>query len=83
MVKCALCRGRVALTKQLCNDCHVFKELMTRFGKDQVIVRHVLPALAVCRVRANANTKKFSSTPTPPSLCTLLLRRARVRAWPQ
>ena len=39
MVKCALCRGRVALTKQLCNDCHVFKELMTRFGKDQVIVR--------------------------------------------
>ena len=54
MVKCALCRGRVTLTKQLCNDCHVFKELMTRFGKDAVIVR--LPMCAFSwGVRLNAN----------------------------
>lgn len=37
-MKCALCRGRIALTKQLCQDCHIWKELMQRYGKDAVIV---------------------------------------------
>ena len=74
MVKCALCRGRVALTKQLCNDCHVFKELMTRFGKDQVIVRHVLPLArfgSVSSARKRKHKKFFiHSHSIPPSHIT-------------
>lgn len=38
MVKCALCKGKTpALTKTLCNECHVIKEFVTAHGRDSVI----------------------------------------------
>lgn len=38
MPKCALCRCRTqGILKQLCTDCHIFKELMQKYGKDALI----------------------------------------------
>ena len=39
MVKCVVCRGKTgSLRRQLCPDCHIWKELTQKYGKDAIIV---------------------------------------------